>query len=85
MKKLLGIIIIIECILAFVVAKADFYAQHGIVWQTGTTTIVMTRDGNLWAIEDQHLRCGDKVFVVLHDSFTDDTTDDEVVECFAEF
>lgn len=84
--KLLALMIgILLLISAAMTAHADFYAQHGIVWQTGSTTIVMTRDGNLWAVEDRDLHCGDKVFVVLHDNFTDCPEDDEVVEYFVEF
>ena len=85
-KKRLAIILAVLFLISTVVtACADFYAQHGIVMQTGATTIVMTRDGNLWAVNDDGLHCGDKVFVVLHDNFTDCKEDDEVVICLAEF
>lgn len=84
-KKLAMILAVLFLISIIATACADFYAQHGIVMQSGATTVVMTRDGNLWTVNDDGLHCGDRVFVVLHDSFTDCKEDDEVVICLAEF
>lgn len=84
-KKMVSAIIV-ALLLCATAAHADLYAQHGIVWQKcQDETIILTRDGNLWSVDNVAWRhVGDKVFVVFWDLETDDISDDEVIEVFDE-
>lgn len=85
-KKIIGAFIVFIIICATLAAHADLYAQHGVVLQKGhDCTVILTRDGNLWEIENRSWRhVNDKVFIVFDDCNTDDIEDDEIVEVFDE-
>lgn len=85
-KKIIGALIVFILLCATVTAGADMYAQHGVVWQKcQDETIIMTRDGNLWSVDNVAWRhVGDKVFVIFWDLETDSIEDDEVIEVFDE-
>lgn len=85
-KKIIGTFIAIILLCATFAAHADLYAQHGVVWQKShDCTTILTRDGNLWDVDNVAWRhVGDKVFVVFWDLETDDISDDEVIEVFDE-
>lgn len=85
-KKIVGAIIVAIILCATLTAHANLYAQHGVVLQKGhDCTVILTRDGNLWEIENRSWRhVDDHVFIVFDDCNTDDIEDDEIVEVFDE-
>lgn len=85
-KKIVGTIIAFILLCAILTAHADLYAQHGVVWQKSQKcTTILTRDGNLWDVDNVSWRhVGDRVFVVFWDLETDSIEDDTVIEVFDE-
>lgn len=85
-KKIISALIAVILLCATAAAHADLYAQHGIIWQKSQNeTIILTRDGNIWSVDNVAWRhIGDKVFVIFWDLETDTIEDDEVVEVFDE-
>lgn len=85
-KKVISTIIAISILLCATAAHADLYAQHGVVWQKGhECTTILTRDGNLWEVDNVSWRhVGDRVFVIFWDLETDSIEDDTVIEVFDE-
>lgn len=85
-KKAVSAIIVALLLCATFAAQADLYAQHGVVWQKcHDHTTILTRDGNLWDVDNVSWRhVGDRVFVIFWDLETDSIEDDTVIEVFDE-
>ena len=82
-KKIIGALIVFILLCATVTAGADMYAQHGVVlYKHQNETTILTRDGNIWSINNAWYHAGDNV--IFRDLETEAVEDDEIMRCLNE-
>ena len=61
-----------------------YFANAEVVEVTETDVIFVTDDGNEWAINGNGYEVGDKITVKMHTNYTENITDDRVLNIYSE-